>query len=81
MVVTSNQRKTPFDRQNKIRWCRAIQFQHFPKENMIYKNDRIPIPTTGVFGKFPKSEANLPSDGKVDFSRNLENELGKCQGH
>ena len=31
--------------------------------------------------EIPKSEANLPSDGKVVFSRNLENKLGKCQGH
>ena len=31
--------------------------------------------------EIPKSEANLPSDGKVGFPRNLETELGKCQGH
>ena len=35
---------------------------------------------TGV-REIPKSEANLPSDGKVGFSRNLKSELGKCQGH
>ena len=53
-----------------------MPFQHFPKEHMIFKTARISIPT-GV-REIPKSEANLPSDEKVGFSRNLENEL-HCQ--
>ena len=59
-----------------------MQFHHFPKEIVIFKNAQISIPTARVFGmnqKIPKSEAkfNLPSDEKVDFIRNLGNEQGK----
>ena len=80
-AVTTNQQKAKFYRQKKVRWCRAMQFQHFPRENVIFKNARISIPTTQLASvrEIPKSEANLPSDEKVGFSRNLENGLRKCQ--
>ena len=59
-----------------------MPFQHFPKENDFQKCSDFDSDDTSVW-EIPKSEANLPSDayGKVGFSRNLENELGKCQGH
>ena len=58
-----------------------MPFQHFPQENVIFqKCSDFDSDDTSV-REIPKSEANLPSDGKVGFSRNLENELGKCQGH
>ena len=38
----------------KVRWCRAIPFQHFPRETVIFKNARISILTTRVFGKYPR---------------------------
>ena len=47
-----------------------MPIHHFPKETVIFKNAPISILTTRV----SKSEANLLSDAKVDFSRNLENE-------
>ena len=56
-----------------------MPFQHFPMENVIFKTARISIPT-GV-REIPKSEENLPADGNVGVSQNLEDELGKCQGH
>ena len=31
-----------------------MPFQHFPKENEIFKNARISVPTTRVFGKYPR---------------------------
>ena len=44
----------------KVRWCRSIPFQHFPKENVIFKNTRISIPTTLVFGKYPRVRQICP---------------------
>ena len=76
-AVTTNQRKTKFDRQNKVRWCRAIPFQHFPKEklNVIFKNARISIPTTRVFGKYPR----VRQIGKAVFLETWKmNSMGKC---
>jgi len=58
-----------------------MQFHQFPKEIVIFKTDRISIPTTVSVREIPKSEANLLSDEKVIFSRNLESKLGKCQVH
>ena len=43
-------------------WCRAIPFQHFPKENVIFKAARISIPTTRVFGKYPRVTLRYNSD-------------------
>ena len=70
----------------KVRWCRAIPFQHFPKETVDHdardfqKCSDFDSDYTSV-REIPKSEVNLPSDGKGVSSRNLENELGKCHGH
>ena len=49
----------------KVRWCRAIPFQHFPKENVIFKNARISIPTTRVFGKYPRVRHICPQMEKL----------------
>ena len=51
----------------KVRWCRAIPFQHFPKENVIFKNARISIPTTRVFGKYPRVRQICPQMEKLVF--------------
>ena len=51
----------------KVRWCRAIPFQHFPKENVIFKNARISIPTTRVFGKYPRVRQICPQMEKLAF--------------
>ena len=46
----------------KVRWCRAIPFQHFPKENVIFKTARISIPTTRVFWKYPCQTTSQSND-------------------
>ena len=51
----------------KVRWCRAIPFQHSPKGNVIFKNARISIPTTQVFGKYPRMRQICPQMEKVFF--------------
>ena len=45
----------------------AIQFHHFPKEVVIFKNDRILIPTTRVFGKYPRVRQIYPQMKKLIF--------------
>ena len=51
----------------KVRWCRAMPFQHFPKENVIFKTARISIPTTRVFGKYPRVRQICPQMEKLIF--------------
>ena len=51
----------------KVRWCRAMPFQHFSKENVIFKNARISIPTTRVFGKCPRVRQICPQMEKLVF--------------
>ena len=51
----------------KVRWCRAIQFHHFPKENAIFKNARISIPTTRVFRKYPRVRQIWPQMENLIF--------------
>ena len=51
----------------KVRWCRAMLFQHFPKENVIFKNARISIPTTRVFGIYPRVRQICPQMEKSIF--------------
>ena len=50
-----------------VRWCRAIQFQHFPKENVISKNAQISIPTTRMFRKCPRVRQMCPQMEKLFF--------------
>ena len=61
-----------FTVRQKVRWCRVVPFKHFPKENVILKNARISILTTGVFGKYPRVGQIYPQ---------MEKEFGKCQCH
>ena len=61
--------------------CGAIPFQHFPKINMIFKKCSDFNSSDTSVREIPMSEAKMTSDRKVGFSRNLENELWKCQGH
>ena len=66
----------------KVRWCRAIiTISAFPWGKRDFQNCSDCDSDDTSVREIPKSEANLPSDGKVGFSRNLKNELGKCQGH
>lgn len=51
----------------KVRWCRAMPFQHFPKEIEIFKNARISVPTTRVFGKYPRVRQICPQMEKLIF--------------
>ena len=51
----------------QVRWCRAIPFQHFPKETMIFKNAQISIPTTQVFRKYPIVRQICPQMEKLFF--------------
>ena len=44
-----------------------MPFQHFPKENVIFKNARISIPTTRVFGKYPRVRQICPQMEKLVF--------------
>jgi hypothetical protein len=44
-----------------------MPFQHFPKENVIFKNARISIPTTRVFGKYPRVRQICPQMEKLGF--------------
>ena len=90
-VVTTNQRKKTLERQKCFGWCGAMQFHDFPKEIVILKNARIPIPTTRAFWKYPsarqipKREANLPSEHFSIFvaehppSANSEKHRGPCE--
>ena len=47
----------------KVRWYRAMPFQHFPTEIVIFKN----IPTTRVFGKYPRVRLICPQMEKLFF--------------
>ena len=51
----------------KVRWCRAMPFQHFPKEIGIFENARISVPTTRVFGKYPRVRQICPQMEKLIF--------------
>ena len=51
----------------KVRWCRAMPFQHFPKEIEIFKNAWISVPTTRVFGKYPRVRQICPQMEKLIF--------------
>ena len=55
----------------KVTWCRAIPFQHFPKENVIFKSARIniSIPTTRAFGKYPRVRQICPQMEMLFFSK------------
>ena len=44
-----------------------MPFQHFPKENVIFKNARISIQTTRVFGKYPRVRQICPQMQKMIF--------------
>ena len=46
-----------------------MQFHHFPKENVIFKNARISIPTTRsrVFRKYPRVRKIYPQMKKLIF--------------
>ena len=44
-----------------------MPFQHFPKENVIFKNAQISIPTTRVFGKYPRVRQICPQMEKLIF--------------
>ena len=44
-----------------------MPFQHFPKEIEIFKNARISIPTTRVFGKYPRVRQICPQMEKLIF--------------
>ena len=44
-----------------------MPFEHFPKENVIFKNARISIPTTRVFGKYPRVRQIRPQMEKLGF--------------
>ena len=48
-------------------YCRALPFQHFPKEKVIFKTAWISIPTTRVFGKYPSVRTICPQIKKVGF--------------
>ena len=55
-----------------------MPFQHFPKEIEIFKNARISVPTTRVFGKYPRVRQICPQMEKLIFLEIWKNELGKC---
>ena len=44
-----------------------MPFQHFPKEIEIFKNARISVPTTRVFGKYPRVRQICPQMEKLIF--------------
>ena len=76
-AVTTNHSQATCNRQKQIRWCRAISFQHFPTENVIFqKCSHLDSDDTSV-REIPKSEANRSSDGTV-FLYLLSRGL-KCQ--
>ena len=63
----------------KVWWCRAIQFQHFPKKNVIFKNARISIPTTRVLGKYPRVRQICPQMEKLIFSETWKMNWGSAK--
>ena len=44
-----------------------MPFQHFPKETVIFKTAQISIPTTRVFGKYPRVRQICPQLEKPIF--------------
>ena len=56
-----------------------MSFHHFPKKTVIFNKCLDFDSGDTSVREISKSDANLLSDGKVDFSRNLENELGKSK--
>ena len=62
----------------KVRWCRAIPFRHFPKENVIFKIARISIPMTRVFGKYPRVRQICPQMETLVFFETWEINSNHC---
>ena len=44
-----------------------MPFQHFPKETVIFKTAQISIPTTRVFGKYPRVRQIYSQMEKLSF--------------
>ena len=56
-----------------------MPFQHFPKEIEISKNARISVPTTRVFGKYPRVRQICPQMEKLIFLEIWKLNLGSAK--
>ena len=65
---------------NKVQWPGVLVFEKIPEGIMISEYARIRILTMGAL-EIAKSGANLVSDRKAEFSRNLECALADFYGH
>ena len=65
----------------KVQWPGVLVFETIPEGIMISENARIQILTLRVRWKQPIVGANLVSDRKVVFSRNLGCALADFYGH
>ena len=63
----------------KVRWCRAMPFQHFHKVNVIFKTARISIPMTRVFGRYPRVRQICPQMEKLFFLEILKVNWGRAK--